>query len=69
MSSVPLLLGQQVKCVTSLICAVSCCYRREKLEIFDEVEEFHLLQAHYCVVVASKLANTPTAQALTLVKQ
>nr|CCA22082.1 leucine carboxyl methyltransferase putative [Albugo laibachii Nc14] len=28
---------------------------KEKLEIFDEVEEFHLLQAHYCIVVASQV--------------
>ncbi|CCI41646.1 unnamed protein product [Albugo candida] len=29
--------------------------RKEKLEIFDEVEEFHLLQGHYCMVVASRV--------------
>ncbi|KAF4318645.1 hypothetical protein BBO99_00004713 [Phytophthora kernoviae] len=40
--------------------------KRERLEIFDELEEFHLLQAHYCVVVASKLASTSAARALTL---
>ncbi|KAL4085663.1 hypothetical protein PRIC1_014999 [Phytophthora ramorum] len=40
--------------------------KRERLEIFDELEEFHLLQGHYCVVVASKLASTPAARALTL---
>lgn len=43
-----------------------CFVRRERLEIFDELEEFHLLQAHYCVVVASKLASTPAAHALAL---
>ena len=41
-------------------------YRRERLEIFDELEEFHLLQAHYCIVVASKQASTPAALALAL---
>ncbi|KAL3669918.1 hypothetical protein V7S43_005292 [Phytophthora oleae] len=40
--------------------------KRERLEIFDELEEFHLLQAHYCVVVASKKVSTPAAQALVL---
>lgn len=25
----------------------------ERLELFDEVEEFHLMQAHYCVVLAT----------------
>ncbi|KAE8912553.1 hypothetical protein PF005_g11991 [Phytophthora fragariae] len=40
--------------------------KRERLEIFDELEEFHLLQAHYCIVVASKLASTPAARALAL---
>ncbi|ETI47654.1 hypothetical protein L917_07818 [Phytophthora nicotianae] len=40
--------------------------KREKLEIFDELEEFHLLQAHYCVVVASKKSSTPSARALSL---
>ncbi|KAG7387840.1 Leucine carboxyl methyltransferase 1 [Phytophthora pseudosyringae] len=40
--------------------------KRERLEIFDELEEFHLLQAHYCVVVASKKASTPAAHALAL---
>ncbi|RHY02501.1 hypothetical protein DYB25_011389 [Aphanomyces astaci] len=38
--------------------------QKERLEMFDEVEEYHLLQAHYCVVVAS---TTPTP-ALRLVK-
>ncbi|KAI9907546.1 hypothetical protein PsorP6_016223 [Peronosclerospora sorghi] len=58
----------------SMLCAWTnaCLFvsydRREKLEIFDEVEEFHLLQAHYCVVVASKLASSPAAQAMTLRK-
>ncbi|TYZ61302.1 hypothetical protein PybrP1_010526 [[Pythium] brassicae (nom. inval.)] len=42
---------------------------REKLEIFDELEEFHLLQAHYCVVVASKSVGSPAAQALVLATQ
>ncbi|TMW60075.1 hypothetical protein Poli38472_000117 [Pythium oligandrum] len=40
--------------------------QREKLEIFDEVEEFHLLQAHYCLVVASKSAASTSARAMTL---
>ncbi|KAF1790568.1 S-adenosyl-L-methionine-dependent methyltransferase [Phytophthora cactorum] len=40
--------------------------KNEKLEIFDELEEFHLLQAHYCVVVASKKTSTPSARALSL---
>ncbi|KAG1702568.1 hypothetical protein DVH05_009517 [Phytophthora capsici] len=40
--------------------------KRERLEIFDELEEFHLLQGHYCVVVASKKATTQAAQALVL---
>ncbi|OWZ22234.1 Leucine carboxyl methyltransferase [Phytophthora megakarya] len=40
--------------------------KRERLEIFDELEEFHLLQAHYCVVVASKQASTSAARALAL---
>ncbi|POM72833.1 Leucine carboxyl methyltransferase [Phytophthora palmivora] len=40
--------------------------KRERLEIFDELEEFHLLQAHYCIVVASKQALTPGALALAL---
>ncbi|CAH0473602.1 unnamed protein product [Peronospora belbahrii] len=40
----------------------------EKLEIFDELEEFHLLQAHYCIVVANKKASTPIARALALSK-
>ncbi|KAK1931220.1 Leucine carboxyl methyltransferase 1 [Phytophthora citrophthora] len=40
--------------------------KRERLEIFDELEEFHLLQAHYCVVVASKKVSTLAAQALVL---
>uniref|UniRef100_M4B8A1 Leucine carboxyl methyltransferase 1 n=1 Tax=Hyaloperonospora arabidopsidis (strain Emoy2) TaxID=559515 RepID=M4B8A1_HYAAE len=37
---------------------------RERLEIFDELEEFHLLQAHYCVVVATKQASSPAARAM-----
>ncbi|RMX63685.1 hypothetical protein KXD40_002587 [Peronospora effusa] len=40
--------------------------KRERLEIFDELEEFHLLQAHYCIVVANKQASTPAALALAL---
>ncbi|GLE02354.1 hypothetical protein PINS_up011192 [Pythium insidiosum] len=40
--------------------------KREKLEIFDEVEEFHLLQAHYCVVVASKSSDSASARAIAL---
>ncbi|CAI5735637.1 unnamed protein product [Peronospora destructor] len=40
--------------------------KRERLEIFDELEEFHLLQAHYCIVVANKKASTPAALALAL---
>jgi tRNA wybutosine-synthesizing protein 4 len=27
-------------------------YRIEKLEIFDELEEWHLIQSHYCLVAA-----------------
>jgi hypothetical protein len=42
--------------------------RRERLEIFDELEEFHMLQAHYCVVVASRRADSPAARALTLAR-
>ncbi|CEG39655.1 leucine carboxyl [Plasmopara halstedii] len=40
--------------------------RRERLEIFDELEEFHMLQAHYCVVVASNKASSSSARALSL---
>jgi MoxR-like ATPase len=40
--------------------------KREKLEIFDEVEEFHMLQAHYCLVVASKQATSKAAKAIAL---
>jgi hypothetical protein len=50
----------------TVVFALFCDCRRERLEIFDELEEFHLLQAHYCVVVASKLASTPAARALAL---
>lgn len=41
---------------------------RERLEIFDELEEFHMLQAHYCIVVASKKASSLSARALSLGK-
>jgi len=50
---------------THSLCRVS---RRERLEIFDELEEFHMLQAHYCVVVASRRADSPAARALTLAR-
>eukprot|EP00924_Labyrinthula_sp_SR-Ha-C_P016902 maker-scaffold_6-snap-gene-18.48-mRNA-1 protein AED:0.02 eAED:0.02 QI:44/1/1/1/1/1/3/106/365 len=29
--------------------------KTEKVEIFDEFEEFHLMQAHYCIVLAANL--------------
>ncbi|RHY35175.1 hypothetical protein DYB32_000310 [Aphanomyces invadans] len=41
-------------------------FRKERLEMFDELEEFHLLQAHYCLVVASTQQTTPAAVALRL---
>ncbi|ETV95291.1 hypothetical protein H310_11192 [Aphanomyces invadans] len=40
--------------------------QKERLEMFDELEEFHLLQAHYCLVVASTQQTTPAAVALRL---
>ncbi|DAZ94559.1 TPA: hypothetical protein N0F65_004175 [Lagenidium giganteum] len=40
--------------------------QKEKLEIFDELEEFHMLQAHYCVVVASKQENSAVATSIRL---
>ena len=49
---------------TELTIVVFCFGRRERLEIFDELEEFHLLQAHYCVVVATKQASSPAARAM-----
>ncbi|CAK4139381.1 unnamed protein product [Aphanomyces euteiches] len=41
---------------------------KERLELFDEVEEFHMLQEHYCLVVASTLPTSPVALALRLTK-
>lgn len=49
-----------------IVLCVHAFTRREKLEIFDELEEFHMLQAHYCVVVASRRADSPAARALAL---
>ncbi|TDH69440.1 hypothetical protein CCR75_007877 [Bremia lactucae] len=42
--------------------------KREKLEIFDEMEEFYLFQAHYCIVVASKTTTSSGARALSLIE-
>ncbi|KDO25775.1 hypothetical protein SPRG_09071 [Saprolegnia parasitica CBS 223.65] len=37
---------------------------KEHLELFDELEEYHMLQGHYCLVVAAK--STAVVAALTL---
>ena len=37
--------------------------RVEKLELFDEVEEYHLLQQHYCLLLASNNLNSRTFDA------
>ncbi|KAF0698680.1 Aste57867_10721 [Aphanomyces stellatus] len=40
--------------------------QKERLELFDEVEEFHMLQGHYCLVVASKQATSSIGDAVRL---
>lgn len=34
--------------------------KKEKLELFDEVEEYHLLQSHYCILLATT-KDSPSA--------
>jgi tRNA wybutosine-synthesizing protein 4 len=31
-----------------------CCCRAERIEIFDEMEEWHLIQQHYCIALGIK---------------
>lgn len=38
----------------------------EKLEIFDEFEEWHLMQAHYCIVLARQFPDDSPLAKLTL---
>ena len=38
--------------------------RIEKIEIFDEFEEWDLLQSHYCVSLGKRIANTETEKTI-----
>ncbi|OQS03999.1 leucine carboxyl methyltransferase [Thraustotheca clavata] len=40
--------------------------QKEHLELFDELEEYHMLQGHYCLVVAVKNATSLYMSALEL---
>jgi len=40
--------------------------RIEKLEIFDEFEEWNLLQSHYCLCLSARSTSEPKILELTI---